>query len=300
MKIGLGAVQFGLDYGIANTAGKVSEAQVAAILAAATQLQLRLIDTAALYGDSEAVLGRTMLPAAPFDIVTKTPQFAGADMGAAQAQQLEDSLHASLCKLQVPAVYGLLIHRVDDLLLPGGEMLMARMALLKQRGLVSKIGVSVYTGQQIDAVLERFPIDLIQLPVNVLDQRLLHSGHLRKLKQAGVEIHARSVFLQGLLLMAPKDLPAHFDGVREHLASYHRFIAGQGLTPLQAALGFVTGLEEIDRVVCGVNSSAQLQEICAAAGHVAAGAALAGYDVFAINDEMIVNPALWQQAKGKS
>lgn len=300
MKIGLGAVQFGLDYGIANTAGKVSEGEVAAILATAARLQLTLIDTAALYGDSEAVLGRAMSPAAPFDIVTKTPQFSGAAVTEVEAQQLEDSLHASLRKLQRPSVYGLLIHRVDDLLLPGGEALMARMALLKQRGLVSKIGVSVYTGQQIDAVLARFPIDLIQLPVNVLDQRLLHSGHLRKLKQAGVEIHARSAFLQGLLLMAPHDLPAHFDSVREHLAAYHRFIAGQGLTPLQAALGFVTGLEEIDQVVCGVNSSVQLQEICAAAGRAAASAACAGYDAFAISDEAIVNPALWQQAKGKS
>ncbi|NVI80399.1 aldo/keto reductase [Janthinobacterium sp. BJB401] len=300
MKIGLGAVQFGLDYGIANTAGKVSEGEVAAILAAAAQLQLTLIDTAALYGDSEAVLGRAMSPAAPFDIVTKTPQFAGSAVGEAEAQQLEDSLHASLRMLQRPSVYGLLVHRVDDLLLPGGEALMARMALLKQQGLVSKIGVSVYTGQQIDAVLARFPIDLIQLPINVLDQRLLHSGHLRKLKQAGVEIHARSAFLQGLLLMAPHELPAHFDGVREHLAAYHRFIAGQGLTPLQAALGFVTGLDEIDHVVCGVNSSVQLQEICTAAGHPGAGAARAGYDAFAINDEAIVNPALWQQAKEKS
>lgn len=300
MKIGLGAVQFGLDYGIANTAGKVSEGDVAAILAAAAQLQLTLIDTAALYGDSEAVLGRTMSPASPFDIVTKTPQFAGSTLSELAAQQLEDSLHASLRKLQRRSVYGLLIHRVDDLLLPGGEVLMARMALLKQRGLVSKIGVSVYTGQQIDAVLARFPIDLIQLPINVLDQRLLHSGHLRKLKQAGVEIHARSAFLQGLLLMAPHELPAHFDGVREHLAAYHRFIAGQALTPLQAALGFVTGLEEIDRVICGVNSGMQLHEICAAAGHAVAGTARADYDAFALSDELFVNPALWQHSKEKS
>ncbi|MBE3023625.1 aldo/keto reductase [Janthinobacterium sp. GW458P] len=299
MKIGLGAVQFGLDYGIANAAGKVCQLEVAAILAAAAELKLKLIDTAALYGDSEAVLGRTMAADTSFDIVTKTPQFSGAVLGAVDAQQLEESLHVSLLKLQRTAVYGLLIHRVDDLLLPGGEVLMERMVQLKARGLVRKIGVSVYTGQQIDAVLARFPIDLIQLPINVLDQRLLHAGHLRKLKQAGVEIHARSVFLQGLLLMEPCDLPAHFDGVREHLATYHRCIAAQGLTPLQAALGFVTGLEEIDQVVCGVNSSVQLQEICMAAGYMAAGGEHVGYEAFAISDERIVNPALWQQTKEK-
>jgi aryl-alcohol dehydrogenase-like predicted oxidoreductase len=130
MKIGLGAVQFGLDYVIANRAGKVREGEVATILSTAAQLQLTLIDTAALYGDSEAVLGRAMSPAAPFDIVTKTPQFAGSMVSEVEAQQLEDSLHASLRKLQRPSLYGLLIHRVDDLLLPGGEARMARMTVL--------------------------------------------------------------------------------------------------------------------------------------------------------------------------
>ncbi|CDG81588.1 aldo/keto reductase [Janthinobacterium agaricidamnosum] len=299
MKIGLGAVQFGLDYGIANTAGKVSEAEVAAILAAADALQVGVIDTAALYGDSEAVLGRAMAPDARFDIVTKTPQFAGPVLDASAAQQLEDSVLASLSKLRRAAVYGVLIHRVDDLFLPGGEVLMERLVLLKARGLVGKIGVSVYTGEQIDQVLARFPIDLIQLPINVLDQRLLQSGHLRKLKLAGVEIHARSVFLQGLLLMPPQEIPDYFNGVRERLYAYHRFIATQGLTPLQAALGFVAGLTQIDRLICGVNSSQQLQEICAAAIAGASDGDSADYAAFAIDDETIVNPALWHSAKGK-
>jgi aryl-alcohol dehydrogenase-like predicted oxidoreductase len=296
LKIALGTVQFGVNYGISNKVGKTPQAEVSAILSAARGNGVSVIDTASLYGDSEAVLGQSLPPNSGFKIVTKTPQFAGQTLIESDAQQLEDTLRASLAKLGTASVYGLLIHRADDLLLPGGDLLMARLLRLKQNGLVSKVGVSVYSGQQIDRVLERFPIDLIQLPINVLDQRLLQSGHLQKLKRAGVEIHARSAFLQGLLLMEQQEIPGYFDSERGRLESYHRFIREQGLTPLQAALGFVTGIPEIDQVVCGVNDARQLREICEAAQIEVDYRAFAD---FAIADEAIVNPALWKLDKEK-
>ena len=173
---------------------------------------------------------------------------------------------------------------------------MNRLLKLKQNGLVSKVGVSVYSGSQIDQVMERFQIDLVQLPINVLDQRLLQSGHLQKLKSVGVEIHARSTFLQGLLLMELQNVPEYFDVIRKNLESYHRFIRVRGLTPIQAALGFVLGLQEIDQVICGVNNALQLGEICEAAQVEVDSNELAE---FAIADESIVNPALWQVDKEK-
>ena len=294
MKIGLGAVQFGLNYGISNTQGKTPPDEVRAILIAARKLGVHVIDTASLYGDSEAVLGQCMPKDASFDIVTKTPQFGTPRIGNEDAQRLEDIFAASLAKLGRPSIYGLLMHRVDDLFVPGGGLLMERMIQLKQAGLVQKVGVSVYSGRQIDEVLERFPIDLIQLPVNVLDQRLIHGGHLRKLKQAGVEIHARSAFLQGLLLMGPDAVPAYFDRVRGGIAQYHQFAESLGLTAVQAALGFVSSIPEIDCVICGVNDSAQLQEICAA-GDVRV--QYQDYARFAVDDESIVNPAMWRISK---
>ena len=100
-------------------------------------------------------------------------------------------------------VYGLLAHHADDLLVPGGRRVFEEMQRLLEEGLVRKIGVSVYSGQQIDSILELYTPDIVQLPLNLFDQRLLESGHLEKLKRRGVEIHARSVFLQGLLLIEP-------------------------------------------------------------------------------------------------
>jgi aryl-alcohol dehydrogenase-like predicted oxidoreductase len=296
LKVALGTVQFGVNYGISNKAGKTPQAEVGAILAAARSKGVSVIDTAALYGDSEAVLGQSLLPDSDFKIVTKTPQFAKQALDESDAQHLEDTLRASLMRLGISSVYGLLIHRADDLLLPGGDLLVERLLRLKQNGLVSKVGVSVYSGRQIDQVLERFPLDLIQLPINVLDQRLLQSGHLQKLKNSGVEIHARSAFLQGLLLMEQQEIPDCFDSARERLESYHQFIREHGLTPLQAALGFVSGIPEIDQVVCGVNNARQLHEICEAAQ---AKVDVSAFADFATADETIVNPALWQLDKEK-
>ena len=296
MKVALGTVQFGVNYGISNKAGKTSQAEVGAILAAAEKYGVSVIDTATLYGDSEAVLGQTLPPNSSFNIVTKTSQFAKQMLDEADAQHLEDTFHSSLSKLGRSSVYGLLAHRVDDLFLPGGDLLMDRLLKLKQDGLVSKVGVSVYSGSQIDQLMDRFKIDLIQLPINVMDQRLLQSGHLQKLKSAGVEIHARSIFLQGLLLMELQNVPEYFDVIRKNLESYHHFIRARGLTPIQAALGFVLGLQEIDQVICGVNNALQLGEICEAAQVEVDSNELAE---FAIADESIVNPALWQVDKEK-
>ncbi|OAI13876.1 aryl-alcohol dehydrogenase [Methylomonas koyamae] len=296
MKIGLGTVQFGVDYGVSNKDGKTPAGEVESILAVARELKVRVLDTASLYGDSEQVLGNCLPAAAGFDIVTKTPQFAKPVVDADDAERLQQAFHESLIKLKCDSLYGLLMHRADDLFVPGGERLMAALTGLKQQGLVAKIGVSVYSAEQIDQVLDRFAVDLVQLPISVLDQRLLRSGHLRKLKAAGVEVHARSVFLQGLLLMDLSEIPAYFAPVRNILESYRQFIRARGLTPLQAALGFVSGLSEIDRIICGVNNVQQLHDICNAANVELDCAEFAD---FAIGDEAIVNPALWRLEPGK-
>ncbi len=297
MKIGLGTVQFGVDYGVSNKDGKTPAAEVAAILAAADELKVRVLDTASLYGDSEQVLGNCLPAAAGFDIVTKTPQFAKPVLDADDAERLRQVFYESLTKLNCDSVYGLLIHRADDLFVPGGERLMAALTGLKQQGLVAKIGVSVYDSAQIDQILQRFDIDLVQLPISVLDQRLLVSGHLQKLKSAGVEVHARSVFLQGLLLMDVSEIPAYFAPLRHVIESYRAFIRARGLTPLQAAVGFVSGLTEIDRIICGVNNAQQLRDICDAAS---VELDCSEFAEFAIGEEAIVNPALWRLEPGKS
>lgn len=291
MKLALGTAQFGLDYGISNPEGKTPEEEVGKILSAAARHGVRILDTAALYGTSEEVLGKNLPSGHQFDIVTKTPGLETKSVADNSALQLEETFLRSLDRLRQPSVYGLLAHHADDLLGEGGGLLMEKMQELKGRGLVKKVGASVYTGRQIDLLAERYHLDIIQLPINILDQRLLSGGQLSKLKGKGVEIHARSVFLQGLLLMDPDSLPSYFDSIRNHLREYHRFIKHRGIDPVRAALGFVAGLEEVDVVICGVNNLLQLEEICRAAKDpVDSGM----FTDFAIDDTSILNPSLWK------
>jgi aryl-alcohol dehydrogenase-like predicted oxidoreductase len=290
-KLGLGTAQFGFDYGVSNAAGKTVPAEVRRILALADAQGIGTLDTAPGYGDSETVLGECIEATQRFDIVTKTPAFDATVIGPDHAAELIGAFERSLATLRRPAVYGLLIHSATDLLRPGGELLIEAMTGLKARGLVRKIGVSVYNAKQIDAILERYVVDLVQAPVSLLDQRLLASGHLAALGKSGVEVHVRSVFLQGLLLMAPSELPAYFASVKGHLAAYREFLRGAGLSPVHAALGFALSRPEIDRVIVGVNSLQQLQEIASTPSLRAEAPELRR---FALDDPAIVDPSLWR------
>ncbi len=293
MKIGLGSAQFGFDYGIANLEGKVPGEQVRRILDAAAENGVRVIDTASLYGDSESILGRLLREVHPFNIVTKTPQYNKPRLTREDAELLERTFAESLVKLRQPSLYGLLVHNAEDLLAENGILLWESMTDIKCKGMVKKIGVSIYSARQIDAILEKFPIDLIQLPINVLDQRLIRDGHLEKLKKYGVEIHARSVFLQGLLLMDPEKLHDYFGPVREHLKYYHQWIGSKGLLPVKSALAFVLNLEEIDTVIVGVANTMQFEEIIHECGNLSK-ITVDDYEKFAWSDEYILDPSRWR------
>lgn len=289
-RLGLGAVQFGLDYGLANRRGKTAFEDVRDILVFAAEHGLRTIDTAPAYGDSEEVLGRALPRDHRFQIVTKTPAFDAEIITADDARQLRRSFDRSLTRLGQPAVYGLLVHHAEDLLAPGGEWLWEAMTELKAAGKVKVIGVSVYTPAQIDALPAGFAVDLMQLPVNLFDQRLVQSGRLRDLKRRGIEIHARSVFLQGLLLMAPEEIPEPLAAARPLMIGLRRETERVGISPQQAALGFVKSIAEIDRILIGVETRRQLRDNIAA---FTAGANLS-FDRFAVTDERILNPSLWK------
>ncbi len=141
------------------------------------------------------------------------------------------------CK--VSAAYGLLVHQTGDLDKPGWQYLVEALQEAQTRGLVSRIGVSVYDEAQLKLVESRFRPELVQLPLNALDRRLIASGALARLKARGVEVHARSVFLQGLLLTPPSELPDFFRPLRQRLADLRGGWARRGLSPLAACLAFV-------------------------------------------------------------
>ncbi len=262
MRIGLGTAQFGLDYGISNSSGQIEETDVSSILALAQAEGIALVDTAHAYGTAEEVLGHCWPADHMFDVVTKTPKLTGERSA---RDELRDSLAESLARLRLHNLGGLLAHDAGDLLGPSGDDLWDGMVALKNAGLVGKIGASVYTGDQIDALLARRDVDIVQVPLNLFDQRLVSTGHLALLKDRGIEIHARSALLQGLLLMNADVLLGGMDAARAPLARLHDRLAHCGLSALEAALGFCLAQPEVDRLIIGVTSCDELNEILAAA-----------------------------------
>jgi len=291
LKLGLGTVQFGLDYGLSNVSGRTQPNEVQLILKTALENDIRVLDTAAQYGSSEEVIGMTLNGQDNFQIVTKTPIFRKNSIQEEDGLALRKVFMASLQKLKQTKVYGLLVHHANDLLASRGETLWAVMQDLKNCGLIQKIGVSVYEGEQIDALVKRFRMDMIQVPINILDQRLWKSGRLRRLKEAGVEVHARSVFMQGLLLMDPEKLEPYFSPIKSHLVKLGEYLSSRNVTPQQAALGFVRKLKEIDVILVGVNNQQQLMQLCSEPSSPLETEELL---TFSIEDPALLNPSAWR------
>jgi aryl-alcohol dehydrogenase-like predicted oxidoreductase len=257
-RLALGTVQFGLPYGVANHGGQVSLEEARGILALASERGLDTLDTAIAYGNSETQLGS--IGVRHWRVVTKLPAMTS-DVRDIESW-VRTNVANSLKRLNVERLYGLLLHRSNDCLLGGrGAELLSTMNSLKQEGVVGKIGVSIYDPDELDALGNRVALDLVQAPFNVLDQRLKASGWLTRLKRWGAEVHIRSVFLQGLLLMKPENRPPKFSRWSTLWQEWDGWLAAAHLTPVKACVGFALAQNEIDRVVVGVDSVAQLSEL---------------------------------------
>ena len=281
-------MQWGIPYGVSNTSGQTSEVEITSILSSAQACGVRTIDTACLYGDSETRLGKQNLGA--FQIVSKTPACAAITDAETASYFLNKAVRQSLRKLQIPKLYGYMVHHADDLLGRRGLWIASALRSLKEQRLVDKVGVSVYRKEQLDAITEHFIPDLIQVPVNVMDQRLIKNGTLKKMKDLGVEIHARSAYLQGLLLMPLSQVPAYFTPVLPLLGRWHQRLQAQNISPAQAAIAYVREIAEIDQVIVGVENTRQFEEVIRLSQDFPAFDATG----LACDDTAFVDPSFWK------
>ena len=289
--LALGTAQFGQAYGVTNAAGRPTGAAIDAILARARALGVTLLDTAHLYGDSEGELGRRLGAWPQARIVTKTCAFGLPAVGVAEADALEAAFRLSLARLGRNRVHALLAHRAADLLAKGGERLFERMLELRRAGLVEKIGASVYDPDEIDALSERYEIDVVQFPANAFDQRLLAGDRLGRLRRAGVETHLRSAFLQGLLLARPDRLTPDFQRWAPALDALQGALRAAGLSPMEGALAFAIGAVQPDYVVVGVTDPAELDEVAEAFAR--AKDVAFDFTPFAAREPELIDPRRW-------
>ncbi len=255
----LGAAQLGLNYGISNKAGQPSFEQSRELLETAYNNRVRILDTAFAYGDSERVIGE--LNKNRFEIISKLPDLSR-NQFSQEYNDILGFLQKTLENTNQKHLYAYLLHTADNLN-NNGRVFWSKMLDFKEQGLTKKIGYSLYSPKQLDLYFKQYMPDIVQIPMNILDREFHRTGWLKKLKDNGVEIHVRSVFLQGLLLMQHEEQILKFPQYKNTWDLYKNELNNYGGTALDYCLGFVKGVEEIDEIVVGANSSNELKEIMA-------------------------------------
>ena len=282
MKIALGTVQFGLRYGAFNADGQVSESEAAAILDLAAEAGIDTLDTAQAYGESEQVLGR-LKSSARFNIISKCPPLSEP---ARAADILRRAVDQSCANLATDRLDGFLLHRAEDLTGPDADSVWKALETLRDDGRVRKIGVSAYDVETVRKLCQRYSLDVAQIPANVLDPWYEDP----RLPET-LDLHVRSVFLQGFLLSAPERLSPFHAKWRGVLEDFRARAAKLALSPLQAALAPLLNSPKIDKLVLGVDSARQLREILA----VAAMPEVKSLGTFETTSPALLDPRLWPQ-----
>jgi len=251
-KIALGTVQFGLKYGIANKIGRPSKKEVFTILEFAYKHGINTLDTAYSYGKSEEIIGEFVLQSKKeFKIISKPPHLNN------NAMELERYCLETLRRLNQNKIYGYLIHKFDNILTY--ENLWNELEFLKQKRLVGKIGVSLYKPEELDYLLnKKIYFDIVQVPYSIFDRRF--ENYFPILKKRGVEIYARSIFLQGLAFMKPDDLPRHLLKARDYLKILQSLVKEKAISISSLCLIFVLLNLYIDKVIIGIDSLEHLEK----------------------------------------
>jgi aryl-alcohol dehydrogenase-like predicted oxidoreductase len=257
----LGTAQFGLAYGITNTAGQVSEAEVAKLLTQAQDAGIRYLDTAQAYGNAEMVLSRQLPASHCFKIISKLPAQPQPVFSARDSDAWEQTFFASCQHLGVQGLDALLLHASADLHKPGGDHLEAWLLSLRERALVQRLGISIYSAEDLEGVNPTL-LDLVQLPLSLLDQRLLQDGTVARLRAAGTAMHARSLYLQGLLLTPAAEWPPWVSPeVRANQHALEALAQEKGCRLIDLALSFAKAQTELEAVVVGLCSVKELAEL---------------------------------------
>lgn len=261
----LGTVQLGLNYGIANTLGKPGRDTAYAMLQTASDCGINSLDTAQGYGDSESIIGdffRRSPGAKEMIVTTKIALSAGGDNSEKTVErELTEKTEFSLMTLGVKHLRFLLLHHGEDMYKAGGAVNRVMEKLVK-RGYAQEAGVSVYAGDEILEMLKHPAYTAVQLPLSVLDQKLIGSGLLEKLESQRVSVFVRSVYSQGLIFLDPDKLnkPALRDYALTPLKNLRKRCGELGLTPSEYALSFVRHLQAVTSIVLGADSPEQVAQ----------------------------------------
>mgnify|MGYP000898209935 FL=1 len=254
-RIVLGGAQLGLPYGILNGGETLSREEVARILDTAVDHGIDAIDTAIAYGQSESIIGETAQNR--FKIISKLPPIPS-DVSNV-SQWVRTQVDASLSRLKCTSLDALLLHRSQDLTDAHGAELYAAINSLKVEKIIQRFGVSIYTPDELNGIIGTFDIDVVQAPLNVFDRRIL--GVIDQLTALNIEVHVRSVFLQGVLIAKPENRPQRFQPWSDHFARFDEWVLSSGVSAMACCLGFALQQSGVAKLVIGTTSPESLTEI---------------------------------------
>lgn len=283
MEIVLGTAQFGLDYGITNPSGMVPPDEVKAILNYAANEGINKLDTAQAYGDSEIVVGGYPF----FDVMTKLTANKLAP-AAEKTANVEQYLKESLLRLNRSSVYSVMIHDAEALDFEATIRCLRILERSKRDGTIRKVGVSLYTPEKLEEIASNFSVDIIQVPINLFDQRFCSTKIKSIISEQGIDLYARSIFLQGSLLTpeTPKQL-MEWDS---DFKSYRQFCQETKLSQMSCCLNFLKALGFIKGIVVGTTKQSELKEIV---DEFRLPMPKIDFRHLASTENRLINPSLW-------
>lgn len=283
MKLALGTVQFGNHYGINNKYGIPSDDEIKSLLKFSFENDIKVLDTSPLYGNAEEKIGN--LTSEMFKIVSK---FSGVN----SANDLSKLLNRTLSNLKRECIFGYLSHNPEELI--ADVKLWDKLLFQKSLGKVKKIGFSLYSINQLERLLELgFIPDIVQLPYSLLDRKF--EPYFEVLNSYSVEIHIRSVYLQGLYFMDTQNLPSNLQPLKPQLLKLHKICKNENLTINELALKFVLQQKNISNVIIGVENKIQLEENINSLPVYLNESVFEEVNKINVQDQNLLNPSNWQK-----
>ena len=280
-RIELGSVQFGLNYGV-NNGVKVTQEEAKRIHSLLYNNGSNLIDTAPSYGDSEAVISNII--EVDSRVITKSTP-----LSKSNPEDIIKDLDRSI-KTFGPNLYGLMVHDVNDIFDLRFKPVIDYLESVRSGTI--KIGVSLYDPIDIFRIYEVFDIDMIQIPFNILDQRACDTNIVKFIQDNKIEVHVRSVFLQGLLLMRG-NIPSSLKEITPFLEAVSVLAKNIGLTEYELCLLYVFKQVWVDKIIIGLDSEAQSKDLIDTVNRLSETEVDCDFSSLSCSDINLINPAKW-------
>lgn len=286
-KLILGTVQMGLDYGVNNHSGKISFEDSCAILSEALENGIGLLDTAEAYGNAHQVIGdfHRSNPKVKFKVITKIPHSTVYYEVAQKIKKYCEELHVDCLEV-------LMFHSFDTY--ENNRPIITVLNDLKNQGIIKNIGVSVYTNNQIEALLTDDNVTVVQMPFNLLDNESIRGDLMNKIKAKGKVIHTRSAFLQGLFFKEQLENNTVSQQLSSVLVAIKNIAIEENTSISNLALSYCLNQKDIDQVLIGVDSVSQLIDNLKSVNYKMNNDVFIKINALEVVNLDLLNPSLWK------